>query len=235
MGYYGWYFDPTYILVVLGMILCMIASSRVKSTFQRYNEIRSMSGMTGAQAAQRLLQYKGLNDVRLEHVNGSLTDHYDIRSRVVRLSSTTYGSDSVAAIGVAAHETGHAVQNAEGYVPLKIRDSLLPVANVASYACWPILILGLFFNRSVGNVMIEIGIWLFLAVVLFQLVTLPLEFNASHRGLQMLEETGILNEDEIPMARRVLKAAAMTYVAAAAAAILQFLRILLLFGGRNRD
>ncbi len=240
MGYYGYgmyglFWDPTYILIIIGMIFCMITSSRVNSVFHRFNHVRSASGMTGAQAVGRLLQYKDLGDVRLEHVRGDLTDHYDIRNKVVRLSDATYNSTSVAALGVAAHECGHAVQNAEGYAPLKIRDGIMPVANIASYACWPILILGLFFSRAVGDVMIQVGIWLFLAVVVFQLVTLPLEFNASRRGLKMLQETGILTEEEVPWAREVLRAAAMTYVAAAAAAILQLLRILILFGGRNRD
>ncbi|MCR4842172.1 MAG: zinc metallopeptidase [Eubacterium sp.] len=237
MGYYyGFgYLDPTYILVIIGAIICMIASSHVNSTYKKYARIRSMSGMTGAQAAERILRSNGITDVQVRHVSGNLTDHYDPRSKTVNLSDAVYDSTSVAALGVAAHETGHVMQHAKGYIPLSIRTALVPVANFGSYAAWPILILGLFINSSTGTLLINIGILVFSAAVLFQLVTLPVEFDASRRALRMLEREGILGTDELRKTRKVLTAAALTYVASAAAAILQLLRIILIFGGRNRD
>lgn len=235
LGYYGMFWDPTYILVIIGAVLCMMASSHVNSTYQKYARVRSMSGMTGAQAAERLLCMNGIYDVTIGHVRGDLSDHYNPSSRVLNLSDATYGASSVAALGVAAHECGHALQHANGYIPLRIRGAMVPVVNFASYACWPILILGLFFRSNSSALLIQIGIAMFLVVVLFQLVTLPVEFDASRRGLQMLESAGVLGESELRDAGKVLRAAALTYVASAASAILQLLRILMIFGGRNRD
>lgn len=235
MGYYGMYFDPTYLLVIIGAVICLWASARVKTTFNKYSRVRSGCNMTGAEAAERLLRSQGINDVRVQHISGNLNDHYDPRNKTLSLSDATYGSTSVAAIGVAAHETGHAIQHANGYVPLKIRGSLVPIANFGSIAAWPVIIIGLFMNGSTGTTLIQIGIILFSFAVLFQLVTLPVEFNASGRALKLLNQTGILSEYELKDTRKVLKAAAMTYVASAAAIILQLLRLLLLFGGRDRD
>lgn len=235
MGYYGYYYlDPTYILVLICAICSMIASARVNSTFRKYDRVRSQTGMTGAQAARLLLQRAGITDVSVEHIRGTLTDHYDPRNKVLRLSDATYGSASVAAVGVAAHECGHAMQHDEGYGPLKFRSALVPVANFGSRAGIPILLLGLFLGYN--QTLIQIGIWVFSLAVLFQLVTLPVEFNASRRALRLLDEQGILQGQEVGQCRRVLSAAAMTYVAAAAAAVVQLLRLILLFGGgRRRD
>lgn len=226
---YWW--DPTYILVIIGVILCMAASANVNSTYNKYSRYRTQSGITGAQAAQRLLQSQGIYDVRVEHVSGSLTDHYDPRTKVVRLSDAVYNATSVAAIGVAAHECGHAMQHANGYLPLTIRGSLVPVANLGSAISWPLIIIGLLLGR--GSFLIQLGIILFCAVVLFQLVTLPVEFNASARGLRLLENNGILYGEELKASTKVLRAAALTYVAGAASSILQLLRLLILFGNRN--
>lgn len=190
--------------------------------------------MTGAQAAQRVLNSAGIYDVRIQHVAGSLTDHYDPRNKTLNLSDSVYGSASVAAVGVAAHECGHAIQHQQGYSPLNIRSALVPVANFGSMAAWPLIILGIVFGGA-GSVFCQIGIVLFSAAVLFQLVTLPVEFNASRRAVRILGDIGILSEQELPYTKKVLKAAALTYVASAAAAILQLLRLVLLFSGRDRD
>ena len=226
-------FSLTYILVLIGVIIFLWASAKVKTTYAKYSRVRSMSGMTGAQAAERILYSAGIYDVRIEHVRGDLTDHYDPRNRVLRLSDTVYGSTSVAAIGVAAHECGHAVQDQKDYAPLRIRNSLVPVANFGTMAAWPILIVGLIFGYN--STLIHLGILLFSLGVLFQLVTLPVEFDASRRAIEMLGSQGILYGDEVRQTRKVLSAAAMTYVAAAAAAILALLRLLILFGGRDSD
>ena len=220
MGYYYW--DPTYILVVIGAVICMIASARVKGTFNKYSQLRSMSGMNGAQVAQRVLQAAGIYDVQVRHVSGSLTDHYDPRTKTVNLSDPVYNATSVAALGVEAHECGHAIQHAKSYAPLSIRSALVPIANFGSMLAWPVILIGLFFNTRSSGLIIDIGILLFSAAVLFQLVTLPVEFDASRRALVMLRTQGIL-------------AAALTYVASAAAAILQLLRIILITNGRRRD
>ena len=231
---YGYYYDPTYLLVLIGAVLCIIAQIRVKSTYSKYSRVRSRSGLTGAQAAQRILQLSGIYDVRIEHVRGELSDHYDPSNKVLRLSDSVYASDSIAAIGVAAHECGHAVQHNKGYAPLSFRTALVPVANIGSWAGVPIIILGVFLGMN--QILIQIGIWVFALAVLFQIVTLPVEFNASGRALEMLNNYGMLEQDETGKCRKVLSAAALTYVAAAAAAILQLLRLLLLFGnGRRRD
>lgn len=233
MGYYYW--DPTYILVVIGAVICMIASARVKGTFNKYSQLRSMSGMNGAQVAQRVLQAAGIYDVQVRHVSGSLTDHYDPRTKTVNLSDPVYNATSVAALGVAAHECGHAIQHAKSYAPLSIRSALVPIANFGSMLAWPVILIGLFFNTRSSGLIIDIGILLFSAAVLFQLVTLPVEFDASRRALVMLRTLGILADDELKYTRRVLKSAALTYVASAAAAILQLLRIILITNGRRRD
>lgn len=236
MGYYGfgYYFDPTYVLVLIGAVLCIWAQARVSSTYSKYSKVLSRTGMTGAQAAQRILQLSGIYDVRIEHVPGNLTDHYDPANKVLRLSDSVYGSPSVAAIGVAAHECGHAVQHDKGYAPLQFRSALVPVANIGSKAGIPLIILGAFLGMN--QTLIHIGIWVFALAVLFQVVTLPVEFNASGRALAMLGDYGMLDRDETNGCRKVLKAAALTYVAAVASAILQLLRLVLLFGGdRRRD
>ena len=233
-GYYGYGFDSTYLLVLIGAVLCIWAQMRVKSTYKKYARVRSRSGMTGAQAAQRILQLSGIYDVRIEHVSGELTDHYDPSKKVLRLSDSVYSSDSIAAIGVAAHECGHAVQHDKGYAPLNFRTALVPVANIGSRVGIPIIILGAIL--SMNQFLIHIGIWVFALAVLFQLVTLPVEYNASGRALAMLGNYGMLAQDEVKGCRKVLSAAALTYVAAAATAVLQLLRLILLFGGgRRRD
>ena len=209
-GYYG--FDWTYILLIIGMLLSLAASARLKSTFSYYRRIRSASGLTGAETAKRILQAAGITDVHVRAISGSLTDHYDPRTKTVSLSEDIYGQTSLAAVGVAAHECGHAIQHAIGYAPL--------------------FLIGLF---SGIRPLVTAGIVLFSLAVLFQLVTLPVEINASSRALKMLQSTGILGTDETRGARKVLTAAAMTYVAALAASILQLLRLLILAGGRRRD
>ena len=228
-----YYFDPTYILVIIGALISMLASGRVNSTYAKYNKVRSMSGMTGADAAARILIQAGLYGIRIEHISGNLTDHYDPRDKVLRLSDTVYGSPSIAAIGVAAHECGHAIQDQEEYFPLKFRNTLVPVANIGTKAAIPIILLGMVLSAS--QTLINIGVMLFSLGVLFQLVTLPVEFNASNRAIRILEGTGMLQGQEVKGAKKVLGAAAMTYVAAAAASILSLLRLMLLFGGRRRN
>lgn len=232
---YGFYMDWTYILVVIGAILSIAASARVNSTFNKYAKVRSMTGMTGAEAARRLLYYAGITDVRIEHISGNLNDHYDPRNKVLRLSDATYGSNSVAAVGVAAHECGHAIQHKEGYLPLQLRSALVPAANIGSKLGLPLVILGVIF--SYNYTLIQIGIWVFALAVAFQIVTLPVELNASSRAVRLLDQQGILAGREVSDCRKVLGAAALTYVAAAAASVLQLLRLILIFGGgrNNRD
>lgn len=231
-GFYGFYFDPTYWLVIIGAVLCILAQTRVGSTFHKYAKVRSRSGMTGAQAAQRILELSGIYDVRVEYIKGELTDHYDPKAKVVRLSQSTYGSNSIAAIGVAAHECGHALQHNKGYAPLKIRTALVPAANIGSKLGIPIILLGVLFGMN--QLFIQIGIWVFALAVLFQVVTLPVEYNASSRALAMLGDYGLMENEETQGCRKVLSAAALTYVAAAASSILQLLRLILLFGNNNR-
>lgn len=233
LGYgYGFYWDPTYILIIIGAVICMIASARVRTTFNKYSQVRSMSGMTGAQAAERILAHAGIRDVRVQHISGNLNDHYDPRNKTLSLSDSVYNSASVAAVGVAAHECGHAIQHHTNYAPLTIRGAIVPVANIGSTLAWPLIIIGIIFS---GPVLIKVGIIFFCFAVLFQLVTLPVEFNASGRAVRILEKTGILGDSELSQTKKVLGAAAMTYVASAAAIILQLLRLLLLFGGRRDD
>ena len=222
-GFYG--MDWTYILVLIGAILCVAASAKVNSTYNKYSKVRSMTGMTGAQVAQKILQYNGIYDVQIEHVRGNLTDHYDPSKKVLRLSDSVYGSTSVAAIGVAAHECGHAVQHQVGYVPIKIRSALVPAANIGSKLGLPLILLGVIFGGA-GSTLAQIGIWVFALAVLFQIVTLPVEFNASGRAIKMLDQYGILHHQEVGHVKKVLSAAA--------SAILQLLRLVLIFGG-GRD
>ncbi|WP_408070595.1 zinc metallopeptidase [Butyrivibrio sp. JL13D10] len=231
-GYYGYGLDPTYILVLIGAVLCMLASAKVKTTYSKYARVRSMSGMTGAQVAMEILRRNGIHDVAVVHVPGELSDHFDPRNNTVNLSDSTYGSTSVAAIGVAAHECGHVVQHHTGYVPIKIRSALVPAANIGSKIGLPIIILGIIIGLTP---LAKIGIWVFSIAVAFQLVTLPVEFDASHRALVMLSEYGILAQDEVDQSRKVLNAAALTYVAAAASSILQLLRLVLIVNGGRRD
>ena len=234
MPYYGYYYDPTYALVLIGAVLSILASAKVNSTYRKFSRVRSMTGMTGAQAAERILYQAGIRDVRVEHVRGSLTDHYDPSSKVIRLSDDTYNSPSVAAVGVAAHECGHVLQHHDGYVPLKIRTALVPAANIGSTLGIPLILIGILLGAS--QVLISVGIWVFALAVLFQLVTLPVEFDASRRAVRILDSQGILTGTEVGQCRKVLHAAALTYVAAAAASILQLLRLVMLFGGgRRRD
>lgn len=232
---YGFYYDPTYVMVLIGVVICMLASANVNRTFQKYSRIRSHSGMTGREAAERLLHANGIYDVTVQHVAGNLTDHYDPRNKTLNLSNSTYASTSVAAIGVAAHECGHAVQHANGYAPLKIRGSLVPVANFGSTLAWPLILIGFLIQGNASVLLINLGILLFSAAVLFQIVTLPVEFNASSRALKSLETNGILYTEEVADTRKVLRAAALTYVASAASAILQLLRLILISGGRRRN
>ena len=228
MFYY--YYDWTYILVVIGAVICIAASARVKNVFSRYSRIQSHSGLTGREAAEQILHRNGIYDVQVIHIGGNLTDHYNPGNKTLGLSDTVYNSTSVAAIGVAAHECGHAVQHARGYA---IRGSLVPVANIGSMAAWPLILIGLFMNGQTAIFFINLGILLFSAAVLFQIVTLPVEFNASGRAVKVLESSGMLYPDEVDSVKKVLGAAALTYVASAASMILQLLRLVII-GGRKR-
>lgn len=234
-GYYPYYygFDSTYILVIIAAIFSTIASAKVNSTFNKYAKVRSMAGFTGAEAAQKILQSAGIHDVRIERVSGNLTDHYDPKSKVLRLSDSTYGSASVAAVGVAAHECGHAIQHQVGYGPLKLRSTLVPAANLGSKLGIPIILIGVLLGSN--YFLIQLGIWVFSLAVFFQLVTLPVEFNASNRAVRILDERGLLRQEELGMCKKVLSAAALTYVAAAASSIISLLRLVLLYGRRRDD
>ena len=231
--YYPMFYDPTYILVMIGVVICLLASAKMNSTFSKYSRVRSHSGMTGKEAAEALLHREGIYDVRVEYVAGNLTDHYDPRSKVLRLSDATYKQTSVAAIGVAAHECGHAIQHARGYAPLSIRSALVPVANFGSSIAWPLIIIGLIMNSQTSQLFLNLGVIAFSMAVLFQIVTLPVEFNASRRALKILGNTGMLYPDEVRETRKVLTAAALTYVAGAASAILQLLRLIMISNSRR--
>lgn len=228
---YGFFFDPTFILVIAGLVISMIASAHVNSTFRRYDEVRSASGITGAQAAQAILDGAGITDVRIQQVAGNLTDNYNSGNLTLSLSESTYTSTSVAAIGVAAHEVGHAIQHHTGYLPLKIRTGIFPLVNIGSNLSFPIILIGVLLSWN--QTLINIGIWAFALVLIFQLVTLPVEFNASARALNILRNDGLLTSEEVPMVKSVLTAAALTYVAAVLSTFLQLLRLVLLFGGGN--
>lgn len=231
--YYPMFYDPTYILVMIGVVICLLASAKMNSTFSKYSRVRSHSGMTGKEAAEALLHREGIYDVRVEYVAGNLTDHYDPRSKVLRLSDATYQQTSVAAIGVAAHECGHAIQHARGYAPLSIRSALVPVANFGSSIAWPLIIIGLIMNSQTSQLFLNLGVIAFSIAVLFQIVTLPVEFNASRRALKILGNTGMLYPDEVRETRKVLTAAALTYIAGAASAILQLLRLIMISNSRR--
>lgn len=219
------FFDPTWIIILPALILSLWAQANVNSTFARFSRVSNRRGMTGYDAARRILDMNGLQNVAIEHIAGNLTDHYDPRSNTVRLSDSVYGSSSVAAIGVAAHEVGHAVQHAVGYTPIKVRNAIVPVVNLCSQLAMPLFILGLIFSSSLF-MLTDVGIILFSAAVLFHIVTLPVEINASRRALSTLESSYMLEGEEISGAKKVLSAAAMTYVASAAMALLQLLRLI---------
>lgn len=225
------FYDVTYVLVLIGAFISLIASANVNSTFSRYSRVGNAARMTAEQAAERILHNAGIYDVRIERIGGKLTDHYSPTEKVLRLSESVYGSASVAAIGVAAHECGHAIQHQVGYGPLKLRSASVPIANIGSKLSWPIIILGLLLGFPQ---IAEIGIVLFIFVVLFQLITLPVEFDASHRALKILERDRMLQNTELSGAKKVLTAAALTYVASLFSAILQLIRLVLIVGGNNR-
>ena len=234
--YYG--FDMTYVILVMPFVILSIwASLNVNSTFKRYSQQFSCRRITGAQAAQRVLSANGVTGVRIERVSGNLTDHFDPRTNVIRLSQDVYDSTSTAAIGVACHEAGHAVQYAQNYGPIKLRAAIIPATNIGSMLAMPLILLGLLFSgfSEMSMNLIYIGIACFGLSLVFQLVTLPVEFNASRRAIQTIEDANILTDEESKGAKRVLRAAALTYVAAAAVALMQLLRLLLLFTGRSRD
>ncbi len=233
---YGYYygFDSTYVLVIIGFVLCLGASALVNSTMSKYSKQRNSTGITGAEAARRILNNEGLYNVQIECLNSKSGDHYDPRTNTVRLSSGNFNSASVTAVGVAAHECGHAIQHAKEYGPLSFRSALVPVANLGSQLGIPMIIIGMAF--SMLDFLITIGIWAFALSVLFQLVTLPVEFNASRRAVQKIDQYGLLSPEENTGCKKVLRAAALTYVAAAASSVLQLLRLILISGGRrNRD
>ena len=225
--------DRYYILLVIpAMLIALWAQMRVKSTFAKYSREGTYGGLTGAQAARRILDANGLTDVRIEPVRGSLTDHYDPRDKVVRLSMDVYGCDTVAAVGVAAHETRHAIQHAVGYFPLQLRNAIIPITNIGSQLSIPLVFIGYFLGMQP---LVSLGILLFSLVTVFQLITLPVEFNASRRALATLDEYGMVNDYEHEGVRKVLSAAALTYVAALIVSLANLLRLILLFGGRRDD
>ena len=235
--YYGYGLDMTYLVLVLPCILLSLwASSNVKSTFNRYSKQYSQRRLTGAEAAQRVLMANGVHGVRIERVSGNLTDHFDPKTNVIRLSDNVYGNTSTAAIGVACHEAGHAVQYAESYGPIKLRAAIIPITNFGSRIAMPLILMGILFSASgmFSDTLVNLGIACFGFSLVFQLVTLPVEFNASRRAMQTIESAGLLTEEEQRGAKRTLKAAALTYVAATAVALAQLLRLIALFGGRRR-
>ncbi len=227
-----YYWDPTYILVIIGSLICLTASAVVNSTMNKYARVRNSTGITGAEAASRILNNEGLYNVQIECLNADSGDHYDPRTNTVRLSRQNYSEASVTAVGVAAHECGHAIQHAKGYGPLSLRTALVPVVNIGSKLGMPLILLGILLSWN--QVLIQIGIWAFSLAVLFQLITLPVEFNASARAVAKIEDYGLLTMEENRGTRKVLSAAAFTYVAAAASSILQLLRLIMLFGGNRR-
>lgn len=236
MSYYG--FDLTYLIMVMPFVILSIwASSNVNSTFKRYSKVYSRRGLTGAQAAEQVLKNNGVYNVRIERVSGNLTDHFDPKSNVIRLSDNVYGNTSAAAIGVACHEAGHAVQYAQDYAPIKLRAAIIPVTNIGSMLAMPLIVLGLVLNfmTEFSYTFVYIGIGCFGLSLLFQLITLPVEFNASHRAVAAISGAGLLDEQELDGAKKTLRAAALTYVAAAAVSLMQLLRLILIFGGRRDD
>ena len=229
--YYPYYYDPTYLILIPAIILTMYAQFKVSSTTNKYFRVRIQRGYTGEQTAREILNANGIYDVRIEMTRGTLSDHYDPRNKVLRLSQDVYRGTSITSVAVAAHECGHAIQHARGYAPLTIRGAIVPVVNFASSASWILIMLGLFMTSSTS--LLKIGILLFSATVVFQLITLPVEFNASHRALIQIENLGIVSRDERRESKRVLDAAALTYVAAAATALLQLLRLITIANQRD--
>lgn len=227
-----WYYDWTYFLIMIGAALSLLASAGVRGTYARFEKVVALRGITAAQAAEQILQDAGIYDVAIEHVRGNLTDHYDSSSKVLRLSDTVYKSTSIAAIGVAAHECGHAIQDREGYVPLRLRHTLVPIVNFGNRLSMPLFLLGLIFGMY--DTLVPLGIFLFSFAVVFQFVTLPVEFNASSRAVAILRDSGMVLEEEVPKVKKVLRAAAYTYLAAAAASALQLLRLVII-GRKRRD
>lgn len=233
--FYPFYFDSTYILVLIGLAISGLASSYVQSTYRKYSQVHSRLGYDASEITREILNYANLEEVKIEHIPGDLTDHYDSRDKTLRLSDATIRSKSVAAIGVAAHEAGHALQDRDNYPYLRLRAALVPITNIGQTAAFPILMVGLLIGANSGQVLINFGLILFSLTFLFQMVTLPVEFNASNRALSILETQEILVGDELEGARKVLRAAALTYVAAAIASFLNVLRLFLLFGGNRRN
>lgn len=234
-----YYYDPTYIILVPAIIFTLIAQAKVNSAFKRYSQVRNRKNLTGAEAARRMLDFNGLQDVRINAIGGNLTDHYNPKNRTLNLSQSVYGVNSVAAVSVACHEAGHALQHAHGYAPLRLRNSIVPVVNFTSTLAWPMIFIGILL-LSVGSyemgyfgmLLLDIGIIGFAAVVVFHAVTLPVEFNASRRAIDKMEELGLVAAEDIPGSKKVLRAAALTYVAALATAVANLLRILAI-RGRN--
>ena len=239
--YFGLFWgDWTFLVLIPAMIFAFWAQARVSSTFKKYAKVHNRRGLTGAEAARRVLDSAGLYQVRIERIHGHLTDHYDPRENVIRLSDATYASTGIAAVGVAAHEAGHACQHAQGYVPIKVRAAIIPITNIGSKLSMPLFILGMLFagggyvGGGIGEMLMLTGILFFSFSTLFQLVTLPTEFNASARAMKALEDGGLLADDELPAARKTLSAAAMTYVAALATSLASLLRLILIFNNRRR-
>ncbi len=230
--FFPFFYDSSWIILLPAIILSMWAQAKVNSTFKKYSKVYNRSGYTGADAARKILDMNGLQSVSIERIAGDLTDHFDPKANVIRLSDATHSSTSVGAIGVAAHEVGHAIQHATGYSPIRVRNAIVPAVNLCNMMSMPLLIIGLILSATS---LVEVGIVLFSATVLFQLITLPVEFNASRRALATLESQNMLSSEEIDGASKVLKAAAMTYVAAAVSSILSLLRLIIVFGGNRRD
>jgi Zn-dependent membrane protease YugP len=226
------FWDPTYFIVLPAIILALYAQIRVQSAYARYSQVRTQRGLTGAEVAAEILRRTGLANVQVERTEGFLSDHYDPRTRVLRLSPGVYEGDSVASVGVAAHETGHAIQHAQAYAPLALRSAIVPVTQFGSWLAWPIFLLGFFFH---SGTFMQLGIFIFSGVVAFTLITLPVEFNASSRAMHILQAEGLVTSDELRGVRAVLGAAALTYVAAAATAVLELVRLLLLYGMRREE
>ncbi len=230
--YYGYGYDWTIILVLIGAAISGLASLNVRRTYAKYSRLRNYRGITSNEVAEHILHAAGIYDVRIERIRGNLTDHYSPNEKVLRLSDAVYGQTSVAALGVAAHECGHAIQHQEGYAPLKLRSASVPLANIGSWISWPVILIGLLIGYTP---LAQLGIFLFTFVVAFQLITLPVEFDASARALRILDQDHILEGEEHAGATKVLKAAALTYVAALFATILQLLRLVYIVNGRRRD
>ena len=229
---YGFYFDRTYFLVLIGLVISMLAQANITSKFNKYSKIRSKRGMTGAEAAQMVLNYNNYRDISIKRIPGSLSDYFNPMTKEVALSDTSFHDSSIASLAVALHEIGHVIQFKEGYIPLKVKSYMVPAVNFGSRLSFPILLAGVFLSQQK---LITIGLALFSLTLLFQIITLPVEFDASRRAIVALERTHILDESEIPGAKDMLRSAALTYVAATLATALQLLRLFLLFGDRNRS